>query len=105
MRTDLDRFKDIILNNSLLCDSDKSLFKPWKCELKEAKEKLLVYEGEIELLEMAERFQNRFPGLLSEFYDNSTYKVFKCDTCKKNCYLICIFLVQIHRHRKDREKL
>ena len=75
MSTDLYKFRDEILNNSLICDNDKKLFKSWKCDLKEDQEKLLVLEGEDEMINLAERIQNRFPGLLSERYENSSYKV------------------------------
>lgn len=38
-------------------------------------EKKLTHEGEDELMELAERFQKRFPELLPETYSNSSFKV------------------------------
>ena len=74
MNTDLYRFKEQILQKGQLCDTDKELFKSWESFLNEDEEKNLVAEGEDELIEMGERFQKRFPDLLTEQYDNSTYK-------------------------------
>lgn len=38
-------------------------------------EKRLAHEGEDEMVELAERFQNRFPQILPDVYTNSTFKV------------------------------
>jgi multiple inositol-polyphosphate phosphatase/2,3-bisphosphoglycerate 3-phosphatase len=43
--------------------------------VEEADEKRLAHEGEDEMVELAERFQNRFPQILPEVYTNSTFKV------------------------------
>lgn len=75
MNTDLYKFKDQILSKGLFCEEDKALFKSWESNLSEDEEKNLVAEGEDELIDLGERFQNRFPQLLSEQYDNYTYKV------------------------------
>lgn len=75
MNTDLYRFKDQIIQKGLFCSDDKERFKSWKSYLSEDEEKNLVAEGEDELTDMAERFQKRFPDLLLDQYDNSTYKV------------------------------
>lgn len=75
MNTDLYSFKDQILRKGNLCDNDKDAFRDWESHLSEDEEKNLVQEGEDELIDLAERFQKRFPDLLAEVYDNSTYKV------------------------------
>lgn len=75
MNTDLYKFKDQIIRKSHLCDKDKKAFTAWESYLNEDEEKNLVAEGEDELIELGERYQMRFPDLLSEQYDNSTYKV------------------------------
>lgn len=75
MNTDLYKFKDQIVQKGLLCDADKNLFKDWESLLSEDEEKNLVAEGEDELIDMGERYQKRFPDLLSDRYENSTYKV------------------------------
>lgn len=75
MNTDLYKFQDQIIRKSHLCDKDKEAFTAWESYLNEDEEKNLVAEGEDELIELGERYQMRFPDLLSEQYDNSTYKV------------------------------
>lgn len=75
MKNDLYRFRDDLLYNSRLCKADRESFWSWACYLNEDQEKILVPEGEDEMIDLAERFQLRFPHLLSDNYDNSTYKV------------------------------
>lgn len=81
MNTDLYSFKDQIIEKSGLCEDDKDAFRSWESYLSEDEEKNLVQEGEDELIDMAERYQKKFPHLLSETYDNSTYKVWIGSLC------------------------
>lgn len=46
----------------------------WTLTISPDEEKILLVEGEDELLELAERMQNRFPDLLVENYDPLHYK-------------------------------
>uniref|UniRef100_A0A7G3AGA7 Putative conserved secreted protein n=1 Tax=Lutzomyia longipalpis TaxID=7200 RepID=A0A7G3AGA7_LUTLO len=74
MKTTLSEHRDAILAKGALCERDKEQFRTWKVHLNEDEEKFLVPEGELELIELAERTQNRFPDLLFDQYDNLTYK-------------------------------
>lgn len=49
--------------------------KKWASQIEESEHKILAHEGENEMLELAERYQNRFPDVLPEIYLNSSYKV------------------------------
>lgn len=60
-----------------LCESDLALFRQWEPKLHEDDQKKLVLEGADELLNMAERMQNRFPKLLSDTFTNTTYRVYQ----------------------------
>ncbi|GLH15193.1 Multiple inositol polyphosphate phosphatase 1 [Gryllus bimaculatus] len=66
--------KNAAKNRTSLCDEEIALLSTWSTELEEADEKRLTHEGEDEMIELAERFQNRFNDLLSENYTNSTMK-------------------------------
>lgn len=80
MRTTLSEYRDIILDRGKLCDIDKERFRTWNIEVDDAEQKFLVPEGEMELIELAERIQNRFPGLFYDQYDNLTYRFKYTDT-------------------------
>ena len=58
-----------------LCSDIVRQLSKWTPEVENTDEKKLTHEGEDELLELAERFQRRFPKLLPEIYSNSSYKV------------------------------
>lgn len=47
----------------------------WTPQIDESEHKILAHEGENEMLELGERYQNRFPEVLPEIYSNSSYKV------------------------------
>ncbi|XP_063238428.1 multiple inositol polyphosphate phosphatase 1 [Bacillus rossius redtenbacheri] len=57
-----------------LCREEVSALERWACGVEEADEKRLAHEGEDEMLELAERFQQRFPRLFPGDYRNDTYK-------------------------------
>lgn len=77
MKTEYTKIRDKIVasRNSQLCDHELDELRNWHPTLLEEEEKFLLMEGEDELLELAERMQLRFPTLLNEEYDNSTYRV------------------------------
>lgn len=75
MNRELHIFRDLIYLQGRLCNEDKRLFQEWASHLSDDEEKNLVAEGEDELIDLGERYQNRFPGLLSDQYENSTYRV------------------------------
>lgn len=47
----------------------------WHLQIKPEDAKILAYEGEDEMLNLAERMQMRFPTILSNIYSNTSYKV------------------------------
>lgn len=47
----------------------------WHLQIKPEDAKILSYEGEDEMLNLAERMQMRFPTILSNIYSNTSYKV------------------------------
>lgn len=58
-----------------LCPNDIERLRSWKSELNVDEEKWLTYEGNDELLQLAERIQNRFPSILPEQFSETFYKV------------------------------
>lgn len=52
-----------------LCPKFFENLRTWSFNISADEEKYLVAEGEDELIELAERMQNRFPTLLAEEYD------------------------------------
>lgn len=58
-----------------LCSEEIASLEAWFPHVEESDEKRLAHEGEDEMTELAERFQNRFPQILPEVYTNSTFKV------------------------------
>lgn len=58
-----------------LCDDSVMKLKKWASQIDDSEHKILAHEGENEMLELAERYQNRFPEVLSEKYSNNSYKV------------------------------
>lgn len=73
------RIRDEIVENQqtrqTMCDHDLDLFRQWDSPLSEDAQKDLVMEGIDELIELAERMQNRFPNVLSDIFSNATYRV------------------------------
>lgn len=56
--------------HSNLCPEDRKQLRRWSWQhLEEDDEKLLVAEGEDELIELAERMQLRFPDLMPDLYN------------------------------------
>ncbi|XP_059618260.1 multiple inositol polyphosphate phosphatase 1 [Phlebotomus argentipes] len=80
IKTTLTQYRDIILEKGEFCDRDLERFRTWNFQLDDDEQKFLVPEGEDELIELAERIQNRFPDLFFDQYDNSTYKFKYTDT-------------------------
>lgn len=58
-----------------LCPHDIEQLRSWESQLNAAEEKHLTYEGNDELLQLAERVQNRFPSLLPDRFSKRFYKV------------------------------
>lgn len=65
--------------NPKLCPHDIERLRSWASQLNADEEKYLAYEGNDELLDLAERIQNRFPSILSEEYNEEFYKVSSSD--------------------------
>lgn len=79
MKTVLKFFRDDILTNHEsnrgdLCVDSLMKLKEWASQIDESEHKILAHEGENEMLELAERYQNRFPDILPEKYSNNSYK-------------------------------
>lgn len=62
------------LKRGQLCKEEIAALLAWSPHVEEADEKRLAHEGEDEMVELAERFQNRFPQILPEVYTNSTFQ-------------------------------
>lgn len=60
--------------NPQLCPHDLERLRNWTSQINVDEEKHLTYEGSDELLQLAERIQNRFPTLLPEKFDERLYK-------------------------------
>lgn len=77
MNNRLIEIRDQIIESpdSKICFNDLLQLRTWIPEVDPKESKFLVMEGEDELLELAERFQNRFPDLLKDVYHNSSYRV------------------------------
>lgn len=61
-------------NETQLIDDVATLLSEWKVTFTEDDIKNLTEEGENEMIDLAERYQSRFPSLMPEVYDNQTYK-------------------------------
>ncbi|XP_051168153.1 multiple inositol polyphosphate phosphatase 1 isoform X2 [Leptopilina boulardi] len=62
------------LNKTTLTVSSALKFTKWKVTFDLNQSKTLAEEGENEMIDLAERFQSRFPSILIKNYDNTTYK-------------------------------
>lgn len=76
----LNQIRDDILDNhgrkrGRLCSDCLSKLTEWSLKVDPKESKILVHEGEDEMIELAERFQKRFPQLFPDDYHNNTYKV------------------------------
>uniref|UniRef100_A0A1I8PYE6 Multiple inositol polyphosphate phosphatase 1 n=1 Tax=Stomoxys calcitrans TaxID=35570 RepID=A0A1I8PYE6_STOCA len=70
----MDIKQDILSREDVdMCPDFLQRLKTWQFNVSAEEEKFLVAEGEDELLELAERMQNRFPQLLPEEYDPSRF--------------------------------
>ncbi|XP_049811872.1 multiple inositol polyphosphate phosphatase 1 isoform X1 [Schistocerca nitens] len=83
MTTQLSELRDIIVigyrgkkeyGPDHICAKDIGRLKAWNLNVQESQEKHLAHEGEDEMIELAERFQKRFPKLFPGHFDNNTYK-------------------------------
>lgn len=61
--------------NPKLCSYDIERLRTWESQVNVDEEKHLTFEGNDELLQLAERYQKRFPSLLPELFDEKFYKV------------------------------
>ncbi|KAG7198866.1 hypothetical protein KM043_015692 [Ampulex compressa] len=73
------RVRDEILKNyadgkTELSSNDMILLENWKMTYGEEDAMKLAQEGEEEMIDLAERYQTRFPNLMPEIYKNETYK-------------------------------
>ena len=75
IKIQLKSLRDSILSskNSNLCPKHLESLRKWNFTVLEEEEKYLVAEGEDELIELAERMQNRFPKLMPEVYNPKQY--------------------------------
>ncbi|XP_021914875.1 multiple inositol polyphosphate phosphatase 1-like isoform X2 [Zootermopsis nevadensis] len=79
MRERLPVLRDSVIQNhklkrGRLCNEEIAALQTWSSHVEETDEKRLAHEGEDEMVELAERFQNRFPQILPDVYTNSTFK-------------------------------
>nr|CAD7408225.1 unnamed protein product [Timema poppensis] len=57
-----------------LCTDEILYFENWKPQVEEPDHKRLAHEGEDEMVDLAERFQIRFPNIFEENYVNDSFK-------------------------------
>ena len=62
-------------NKTTLNESEILKLAKWNISFKTEQSKTLSEEGENEMIDLAERFQSRFPNVLTQDYNNVTYKV------------------------------
>ena len=67
-------------NPNELCPEDVLALQNWKPDLEEEDAKKLHPEGEMELINLAERIQKRFPKILDRKYDPYEFKFRATDT-------------------------
>ena len=72
--------RKVIINNHKegrgnLCEDDLDNLDDWKFRANVDENKFLVKEGYKELEELGERYQERFPGLLTQPFINESYIV------------------------------
>lgn len=74
-QVELMALKTKILNapQTKLCRQELARLKFWNFNVTADEAKFLVAEGEDELIELAERLQNRFPEILPDVYDPQAY--------------------------------
>ncbi|XP_076232027.1 multiple inositol polyphosphate phosphatase 1 [Calliopsis andreniformis] len=75
----LPKLQEIILENyqqnkADITDDIASLLVKWNLTFTEDDIMKLAEEGENEMIDLAERYQSRFPSLIPEIYDNQTFK-------------------------------
>lgn len=75
IKTQLTSLRDNILSqkDNDLCSKHLESLRKWNFTVPPEEEKYLVAEGEDELIELAERLQNRFPNLLPDIYNPKHY--------------------------------
>lgn len=73
-----------------LSPDDALLFKEWKLSFNQSDMMKLAMEGENEMIDLAERYQTRFPSLMPEIYNNETYRV-----CMTKYFILSDFCVDI----------
>ncbi|KAG6442773.1 multiple inositol polyphosphate phosphatase 1 [Manduca sexta] len=78
MNTTLKDLKyEILLNNKLgngeLTDEQIKNFEQWSTDINLEHERFLTLEGQDEMILLAERMQNRFPGAIKRKYNNATF--------------------------------
>ena len=80
IRQEFPRLQKLILSNfnankTTLKTSQAVKLSKWKMNFINDDSKILAQEGENEMIDLAERFQSRFPYLLTKDYTNHTHKV------------------------------
>ncbi|XP_076549353.1 multiple inositol polyphosphate phosphatase 1 isoform X1 [Osmia lignaria lignaria] len=75
----LPKLQEIILDNyqknkTDITSEDAASFAEWKITFTEDDMMKLTEEGENEMIDLGERYQARFPTLMTEIYDNQTYR-------------------------------
>lgn len=81
MMNDLPQLQTKILKNHesgkiSLSSNTVELLRKWKPQIIQRDAMKLATEGENEMIDLAERYQERFPSLMPEIYSNQTYKVY-----------------------------
>ncbi|KAL0272173.1 UNVERIFIED_CONTAM: hypothetical protein PYX00_005253 [Menopon gallinae] len=103
----LDKLKAEIIKNHQnkrgdLCPSTLSKLDEWSFNVNVNDSKKLVHEGEDEMIELAERYQKRFPEILPENYQNLTYQFRYTATQRteesKRYFTIGLFDRKVARH-------
>lgn len=84
---ELPKIRNLIIENfhnnkTKLNEPEIAKLSKWKITFGPEYSKTLAEEGENEMIDLAERFQSRFPRILNQNYDNKTYK-FKYTTTQR----------------------
>lgn len=93
--------KNAAENKTLLCDEEAANLANWSTELQEIDEKRLTHQGEDEMIELAERFQNRFNDILPDSYSNSSFK-FRYTATQRTAESARYFAVGLFGRRESR---
>ncbi|KAK6625238.1 hypothetical protein RUM43_005532 [Polyplax serrata] len=81
-----------------LCQSAAENITMWTPQMELADSKRLAHEGEEEMIELAERYQNRYPTLLGIDYTNSSFD-FRCTATERTKQSKYYFLIGLFGRR------